>query len=142
MKIRTLIAATLSAALSLTAIAHAATLTVEIHGVSAASGILSAKVAGSADEHDGKVKHTAGQRINVSAKGTVTLRFADLAPGNYAISVMHDENGNGKLDSNILGIPKEAYGFSNNPRVMRKPTYDEAKFELGSSDKTVRIDLL
>lgn len=142
MKIRTLIAATLSAALSLTAIAHAATLTVEINGISAASGILSAKVAASADEHDGKVKHTAGERVNVSAKGTVTLHFANLAPGNYAISVMHDENGNGKLDSNILGIPKEAYGFSNNPRVMRKPTYDEAKFELGSSDKTVRIDLL
>lgn len=38
-------------------------------------------------------------------------------------------------------MPTEGYGFSNNPRVMRKPTWDEARFELGDADATVRIEL-
>ncbi len=37
----------------------------------------------------------------------------------------HDENDNGKLDTNLVGMPVEGYGFSNNPQVMRKPTFDE-----------------
>ena len=47
-----------------------------------------------------------------------------------------------QLDSNILGIPKEGYGFSNNPNVMRKPYFDETKFELTAADKAIEIEIL
>jgi uncharacterized protein (DUF2141 family) len=142
MKSLVLIVVATCSALSLSAQADAATLTVEISGIEVATGILSAKVAANVDQHDNESKPVAGRRIHVSEKGTVTIHFSDLAPGKYAVSVMHDENGNGKLDSNILGIPKEGYGFSNNPRVMRKPTFDEASIELGASDQSIRIVLL
>jgi len=39
--------------------------------------------------------------------------FEDIPPGTYALVVIHDENMNGKLDTNWVGIPKEGYGFSN-----------------------------
>src|ERR1051325_8420985 len=39
--------------------------------------------------------------------------FEDIPPGTYAMAVIHDENMNGKLDTNVLGIPTEGYGFSN-----------------------------
>lgn len=41
-----------------------------------------------------------------------------VPPGRYAIVVIHDENENQKLDRNFFGIPKEGFGFSNNPRVI------------------------
>jgi uncharacterized protein (DUF2141 family) len=60
----------------------------------------------------------------------------------YAVSVFHDENGNGKFDRSFAGIPKEAYGASNNPpKKMRAPTFDEAKFSL-SSQQSLEIQLI
>jgi uncharacterized protein (DUF2141 family) len=53
--------------------------------------------------------------------------FEDIPPGTYALAVIHDENMNGKLDTNWLGIPKEGYGFSNAVKAMRgAPTRSEA----------------
>ena len=60
--------------------------------------------------------------------------------GNYAVQVMHDENDNNKLDTNFLGIPSEGYGFSNNPNVMRRAHFDEARFEVGA-DAAITIRL-
>jgi uncharacterized protein (DUF2141 family) len=49
--------------------------------------------------------------------------------GEYSVAVIHDENNNGKLDTNIFGIPTEAYGFSNNIRPkFRAANWDETKF--------------
>jgi uncharacterized protein (DUF2141 family) len=42
--------------------------------------------------------------------------FCGIAVGKYAVSVFHDENSNGKLDSNFLGIPREGVGASNNAK--------------------------
>jgi uncharacterized protein (DUF2141 family) len=46
----------------------------------------------------------------------VDWKVDELPFGEYAIAVYHDKNANGKLDTNLLGIPKERYGFSNNAR--------------------------
>jgi uncharacterized protein (DUF2141 family) len=53
--------------------------------------------------------------------GKVKYIFNDLPAGTYAIKLFHDINDNQKLDSNWLGIPREPYGFSNNPRVRFGP---------------------
>lgn len=54
---------------------------------------------------------------------------------------MHDENGNGKLDTNAVGMPIEGYGFSNNPRVMRKATFDEAAFAVDDKGTVIELHL-
>ena len=62
---------------------------------------------------------------------TCTVTFKDVQQGVYAISLFHDENGNNKMDSNFLGIPKEDYGCSNNARgFMGPPKWADAKFEI------------
>jgi uncharacterized protein (DUF2141 family) len=64
---------------------------------------------------------------------SATVVFTEIPQGVYAVSVFHDENGNGKLDKNFVGIPKEEYGASNNPaKKMGPPAFNEAKFSLGA----------
>ena len=55
--------------------------------------------------------------------------FQDIPPGTYALAVIHDENMNGRLDTNWLGVPKEGYGFSNDVKVVRgAPSFSDASF--------------
>lgn len=65
--------------------------------------------------------------------------FGDLPPGAYAVSVVHDENGNGKLDSNLVGLPVEKYGFSNNPVLFGPPGFKDARFEVNGASQSVAI---
>lgn len=71
-----------------------------------------------------------------------TYTFTDLPYGKYAISVMHDENVNKKLDTNMFGIPKEGYGVSNNAKgTMGPPKFQDAHFLLDKSAVSVAIKL-
>ena len=66
--------------------------------------------------------------------------FVDIAPGTYAISVTHDANGNGKLDRNLLGMPTEGVGASNDARgVVGPPKFDAAKFTFDGGSLTLTI---
>jgi uncharacterized protein (DUF2141 family) len=64
-----------------------------------------------------------------------------LPPGWYAVSVVHDQNNNAKLDKNFLGIPNEPYGFSNNPSSLGKPSFEGVKFKVDSSPRAIEIKL-
>lgn len=56
---------------------------------------------------------------------------ANLSPGKYAASALHDENSNGKMDKNFAGVPEEGYGVTNNPKPgFRAATFKEATFNL------------
>jgi len=58
----------------------------------------------------------------------------NLNPGRYAFKFFHDENKNEKLDVNWLEIPKEGFGFSNNPSMtFGPPSFDKTIFELNES---------
>jgi uncharacterized protein (DUF2141 family) len=62
-------------------------------------------------------------------KGQAVCMFVDVAPGDYAVSVFHDENSNGKLDRNFMGMPKEGVGASNDAAGhFGPPKYDDARF--------------
>ena len=63
-----------------------------------------------------------------------------LAPGTYAVAVIHDENSNGVLDTGLFGIPTEGYGFSNSNGIM-PPSFDKAKFALPSGGASIDIKL-
>jgi uncharacterized protein (DUF2141 family) len=61
--------------------------------------------------------------------GRAACEFGDVVPGRYAVSVFHDENSNGKMDTNLMGIPREGVGASNNARGhLGPPKFDDAVF--------------
>ena len=73
--------------------------------------------------------------------GEAVAIFKDVAPGTYAISVMHDANNNKELDSNVFGIPKEGFGFSNDAMGMfGPPDFKKAPFQYDGK-KGVAINL-
>ena len=62
--------------------------------------------------------------------------------GMYGIAVFHDENKNGKMDKNFLGIPQEAYGFSNNMRVtFGPPKWEKSKFVVNTATTDIAIEV-
>jgi len=72
------------------------------------------------------------------------IRFENLPPGHYAIAVIHDANGNAKLDT-TLGIPREGFGFSRNPAIgFGPPRFASASFQTngGAETQQVRIRYL
>ncbi|WP_295988670.1 DUF2141 domain-containing protein [uncultured Variovorax sp.] len=70
--------------------------------------------------------------------GKARLLFAGLAPGRYALRVFADENGNGKLDTNLMGMPTERYGFSNDAKGNRAaPDFEAAAISLDADMQTV-----
>jgi len=81
-------------------------------------------------------------KIVAASEGTVTVVFTNLLPGDYAISVVHDANRNGKLDYNALGIPKEGVGFGNNATgSFGPPSFDKAKVNLNGKDLSCTVEL-
>ena len=80
-------------------------------------------------------------RLRVDAEeGAKGVCMATPGPGNYAIAVYHDENANKKFDRNFIGLPKEGFGFSNNPKLdFGPPKYHEASFDLGEEALKVEI---
>jgi uncharacterized protein (DUF2141 family) len=131
---------TLACALLLSAAgARAFDLTVDVTNARSADGFVGAAVYGTAAGwlKDGGVL----QAERAAAAGKVVLVFRGLPAGRYALSALHDENGNGKLDANVAGLPTERYGFSRDARGrMGPPTFDDAVFEL-SADSAITIRL-
>jgi uncharacterized protein (DUF2141 family) len=79
--------------------------------------------------------------LTVAAGKAAHLMLGPVKPGTYALLVVHDENGNGKLDM-MMGIPREGFGFSNNPKIhMRAPRFDEVRFAVQGGAQTQSIRL-
>lgn len=70
------------------------------------------------------------------------IQFDHLPLGKYAIAILHDENGDEKMNFNLFGFPKEGFCFSNNIRPkFRRPTFEEAEIELKDSCKQIQIKM-
>jgi uncharacterized protein (DUF2141 family) len=75
--------------------------------------------------------------------GEAVVETPELEYGNYGIGCIHDENSNQTLDSNFLGIPKEGFGTSNNPRTLfGPPSFKDAKFELKEDVHVIIIQMV
>lgn len=109
--------------------AAADTLTIVIEDIRDASGTVQVQVlAGQAQFEGGGA---VAQFLEQAVEGTLTITAEDLPPGEYAIRIMHDVNGNDELDANFVGMPTEPYAFSNNARGMFGPaTWEDARFVL------------
>jgi len=78
------------------------------------------------------------QTSQIENQEVVTISFKNVPAGKYAVSVIHDANSNGDLDTGSFGIPVEAYGFSNDARGMfGPPSFDESEFEITSDHKII-----
>jgi uncharacterized protein (DUF2141 family) len=74
--------------------------------------------------------------------GQAEVRFDDLTFADYAVSMYHDENDDGKLNKGLFGVPKEGYGVSNGVvHAMRAPKFEEARFRLDALTHIVTINV-
>ena len=74
--------------------------------------------------------------------GSVVVRIAGVPPGVYAAQAYGDENDNGRVDRNLLGIPTEGLGFSNDARMrFGPPSFNDAAFTVGPDGGRIRFSL-
>ncbi|HNS18574.1 MAG TPA: DUF2141 domain-containing protein [Bacteroidales bacterium] len=76
------------------------------------------------------------RKLRVSSEAEIIV-MEDVPEGRLAIAVYHDENLNGKLDANEIGIPFEGYGFSKNPKAHGRPKFEQAAFDFNKDDSLV-----
>lgn len=69
---------------------------------------------------------------------TESVSFRDIPKGEYAVLLYHDKNGNKKVDTNVIGIPKEPHGISRNITLFGPPKFDKCKFRV-DGDITISI---
>jgi len=75
--------------------------------------------------------------------GEQAMEEFEVPPGRYGIAVIDDENANQKLDRNFLGIPKEGFGFANNPRVLLSaPSFQAASTKVSCPVTEIQIRLI
>ncbi|HSE79985.1 MAG TPA: DUF2141 domain-containing protein [Alphaproteobacteria bacterium] len=124
--------------------AVAAELRVIVNGVRSGEGRIMVDVYAS----EAKYKANAGKgggdfRIDVPARpGSITAVIANVATGRFGATVIHDENANGALDTNFLGIPREGVGASNNAKgSLGPPGYSDMQFSVADGGTTITIDL-
>jgi uncharacterized protein (DUF2141 family) len=81
----------------------------------------------------------AWRRVAAPIRGGVArARFAGLPPGRYAVSVLHDEDGDRAMATNLIGMPREGYGVSRDAvRRLGPPRFDDAAFALASGGAEV-----
>jgi len=114
------------------------TLTIEVASFENTKGVLRVCVT---DQKDDFLKSCAFSKIVTVEDDTVSLKIENIEKGNYAVSVYHDENNSGILETGgVFGIPLEPYGFSNNPTMTFGPSYKKSVFKM-TSDKNISIKL-
>lgn len=119
------------------AAAQAHDLTVEVLGARSDNGTVDGALY--ADPASWLKNPLQGERQAAGAK--TVLVYHNLQPGTYALSLFHDENRNGRLDSNVAGVPTERYGFSRDARGrMGAPGFADAAIDL-RADTTITVHL-
>lgn len=120
-------------------LAAQANLEVTIRNIREAKGVI--RIALFTNEEDFLKKVELRKVVKAEGK-EITVIFENLNPGDYAVSAIHDENENGELDSNIVGIPKEGFAFGNNAMgTFGPPSFDKAKVTLEKNDEKQIVDL-
>lgn len=118
--------------------AVAADLTVKVTDVEKGKGHLMIALYKSEEDYKSD-KASFAQKVEALNSQEIVI-FENLPDGEYAIKMYQDENDNNEMDFNMMGIPKEGYGFSNNVGMFGAPEYTEAKFPVKEST-AIEIDL-
>lgn len=121
--------------------AAGAELELRIDAIPEGGGELMIEIVGSAAAFDGAEPAAASLRLPARAPA-IEIATTALDPGEYAVRVMHDRNGNGELDTNVVGMPTEPWGFSNDAAgSFGPPAWDDARFVLSGEGSRQTITL-
>jgi uncharacterized protein (DUF2141 family) len=120
------------------------TLRIHVDGLRNSTGVVGAVIFASPDgwpENTDKSLHNWPTDIPAGKREAMAM-WQNLPPGNYGVAVIHDENRNRKLDKNFLGIPKEGFGFANNPHVgLSAPAFSAAQIHMTCPVTEITIHL-
>ena len=114
-------------------LAQNSNLTVTVSGLKNNTGLLTVELYNA----KGKFLKTSYKTVSSAIKSnTATVTFIGIPKAEYTVMVYHDENKNGKLDKNFIGMPKEPVACSNNAKgFMGPPKYEDAKFTITADSK-------
>ena len=115
-------------------------ITIKVQGIKNKKGSISIAIFKSDDDFKNeKFSHV----TRIKADSEVIHTFEKIEYGVYAVAVYHDENDNLKLDLNLVGFPKEGYGFSNNIKgVLGPPKFKDTSFQINQSISNFTIQLI
>jgi uncharacterized protein (DUF2141 family) len=139
-------AAIITAALLLTSapvVAQDATLVVNMTGFRNSNGQAAVAVFNAQEGFPSDAAKAVRKQLVRIENGRAIATFNDVPPGSYAVSVLHDENGNGVMDKSLLGKPREGYGVSNNAkaRSFSAPSFESATFSLQAPGRDLIIEI-
>ena len=118
-----------------------ATLEVQVHSLRSSKGLVQVCLTSKPKHFPECADDASAVKATVPAASAIELNFTKLKPGRYAIALLHDENGNGKVDTTLM-IPNEGFGFSRDARVvMGPPSFDAAAFDLAAGSNRQRIGM-
>lgn len=121
--------------------ALAATLIVKVEAVSLRGGNLRVALYDRTSYEGHDADPVADKVVNAVAPEPI-VEFDGVAPGTYAIKMFQDINRNGQFDMNVIGLPGEPFGFSNDARpLFDQPSFDAAKFTIGNGRRMITIRL-
>jgi uncharacterized protein (DUF2141 family) len=142
-RLRAALAATATLPLLISAAPPAPSLEIGVMGLRNDHGMIQACLTRDR-QHFPDCKRDPNAMTTTAPATAAAIRFAGFAPGTYAVTMFHDENGNRKLDKTI-GIPREGFGFSRNPVIrFGAPRFTQVEMDLagGTSHRTIRMRYL
>lgn len=126
------------AALSLAAPALAEDVVVTLTGVEARGGAMLVSLQTRGQFMQPTAAH--GERIERPAAGVLRVTFRDVAPGDYALSVLHDEDGDGRMKLNGY-MPAEGWAMLNGETLRATPTFDQVKFAVPAAGAAITVPM-
>lgn len=121
--------------------AEAARIIVTIDGLHSGKGDVYVALYSKPDEFPDGDYSDQHVKVRASTK-PITVVFDHVRPGRYAVGSYHDENANGRLDTNFIGYPIEGYALSNGIRaIISRPRFIDAAFSVGSGDTPVTLHI-
>lgn len=124
---------------------NGATVTVKMTDLRNAKGVVRACMTSDDDRFPKCRSDAAAHRHVVRANGSLEFTFRNVAPGRYAIALLHDENENGKADRAMMMMPTEGFGFSRDAKVrMGPPKFRDAAFDVSAANvrQTIKMRYL
>lgn len=117
-------------------------ITVNIRELKKPEGMLGVLLYSSKQGFPDKPERALARRVRKISSTAHEVTFENVPYGTYAISVLHDENSNGKMDKTFIGIPREGFGVSNNPKIKTgPPSFSEALFSLDEKQTEVTVTM-
>ena len=116
--------------------------TIEITNINKVEGQLLASIYNKKEGFpDGANSALSNEVVKITSKKT-KITFSNLPAGTYAVALMHDKNFDNKMNYNLIGIPKEGFGFSGIKAGLFKPKFEKCAFKLdGKTSKTIKLQL-